>query len=122
MASGKSRTLARLSALRRRSLEKKTALWLAASNSVIERQRTREMHQAVAPQHENLIQLDPADALAFAGDPAGFHLIDTTMMYAPRSGGVKRYLMAKRGWLGRRRPDVRHTLVVPGALEPSYGG
>src|SRR5579862_1297314 len=27
------------------------------------------------------------------GDPAtGFHLIDTTMMYAPRSGGVKRYL------------------------------
>ncbi|MDP3174576.1 MAG: glycosyltransferase [Phenylobacterium sp.] len=45
----------------------------------------------------------------------GFHLIDTTMMYAPRSGGVKRYLNAKVSWLARRRPDVRHTLVVPGA-------
>ena len=45
----------------------------------------------------------------------GFHLIDTTMMYAPRSGGVKRYLSAKRQWLETRRPDIRHTLVVPGA-------
>ncbi len=36
-------------------------------------------------------------------------------MYAPRSGGVKRYLMAKRAWLESRRPDIRHTLVVPGA-------
>ncbi len=44
----------------------------------------------------------------------GFHLIDTTMMYAPRSGGVKRYLTAKRTWLEKRRPDIRHTLVVPG--------
>ncbi|WP_394763743.1 glycosyltransferase [Phenylobacterium sp.] len=44
----------------------------------------------------------------------GFHLIDTTMMYAPRSGGVKRYLSAKRTWLERRRPDIGHTLVVPG--------
>ena len=45
----------------------------------------------------------------------GFHLVDTTMMYAPRSGGVKRYLNAKRGWLDRSRPDLRHTLVTPGA-------
>jgi len=37
------------------------------------------------------------------------------MMYAPRSGGVKRYLSAKRAWLERRRPDLRHTLVTPGA-------
>jgi alpha-1,6-mannosyltransferase len=37
------------------------------------------------------------------------------MMYAPRSGGVKRYLMAKRAWLEKRRGDIRHTLVVPGA-------
>ena len=43
-----------------------------------------------------------------------FHLIDTTMMYAPRSGGVKRYLTAKRTWLEAHRPDIRHTLVVPG--------
>ncbi|THD79947.1 MAG: glycosyltransferase family 1 protein [Phenylobacterium sp.] len=37
------------------------------------------------------------------------------MMYAPRSGGVKSYLSAKRAWLEKRRPDIRHTLVVPGA-------
>jgi len=47
--------------------------------------------------------------------PAGFHLLDTTMMYAPKSGGVKRYLLAKRAWLEKRRPDLRHSLVVPGA-------
>ena len=45
----------------------------------------------------------------------GFHLIDTTMMYAPRSGGVKRYLHQKRDWLAERRPDISHTIVVPGA-------
>ncbi|MBE7218315.1 MAG: glycosyltransferase [Caulobacteraceae bacterium] len=43
------------------------------------------------------------------------HLIDTTMLFAPRSGGVKRYLLAKRAWMAEHRPDVRHTLVVPGA-------
>lgn len=41
-------------------------------------------------------------------------LVDTTMLYAPRSGGVKRYLNAKRAWLARARPGVRHTLVAPG--------
>jgi alpha-1,6-mannosyltransferase len=54
------------------------------------------------------------DALPRGDAPPAFHLIDTTMMYAPRSGGVKRYLTAKRTWLERRRPDIRHTLVVPG--------
>jgi alpha-1,6-mannosyltransferase len=57
------------------------------------------------------------DAAPRAGEglvPA-YHLIDTTMMYAPRSGGVKRYLTAKRAWLESHRPDIRHTLVVPGA-------
>ncbi|WP_374471348.1 glycosyltransferase [Phenylobacterium sp.] len=73
------------------------------------------MFDVVAPEHENLIRLDPADTPAFPGEPAGFHLIDTTMMYAPKSGGVKRYLLAKRAWLTKRRPDIRHTLVVPGA-------
>ena len=60
---------------------------------------------------------DPAAIPAARVEPAapGFHLIDTTMMYAPRSGGVKRYLSAKRQWLEIRRPDIRHTLVVPGA-------
>jgi alpha-1,6-mannosyltransferase len=36
------------------------------------------------------------------------------MLFAPRSGGVKRYLMAKCAWFHRNRPGVRHTLVVPG--------
>jgi len=37
------------------------------------------------------------------------------MMYAPRSGGVKRYLLAKRAWLSAHRPDIGHTIVAPGA-------
>jgi alpha-1,6-mannosyltransferase len=36
------------------------------------------------------------------------------MLYAPRSGGVKRYLTAKKTWIAEHRPEVRHTLVVPG--------
>lgn len=36
------------------------------------------------------------------------------MLFAPRSGGVKRYLMAKGAWLAGHRPGVRHTLVAPG--------
>jgi alpha-1,6-mannosyltransferase len=52
--------------------------------------------------------------LRIADDPRP-HLVDATMLYAPRSGGVKRYLTAKRAWLSRARTGVRHTLVVPGA-------
>ncbi len=48
-------------------------------------------------------------------------LVDTTMLYAPHSGGVKRYLSAKKAWLARHRPQVRHSLVVPGAAD-SYDG
>jgi alpha-1,6-mannosyltransferase len=48
-------------------------------------------------------------------------LVDTTMLYAPRSGGVKRYLLAKRAWFAAHRPQVRHTLVVPGAAD-GYDG
>jgi alpha-1,6-mannosyltransferase len=64
---------------------------------------------------DNTIRLDAAAAAHGAPSSDGFHLIDTTMMWAPKSGGVKRYLMAKRAWLQAHRPDVRHTLVVPGA-------
>ncbi len=53
------------------------------------------------------------DPEAEAGGSAP-HLVDTTMLYAPRSGGVKRYLMAKCAWFHKNRPGVRHTLVVPG--------
>ena len=44
----------------------------------------------------------------------GARMVDITMLYAPRSGGVKRYLDAKRAWLARHRPQVSHTLIVPG--------
>ncbi|WP_312126000.1 glycosyltransferase [Brevundimonas sp.] len=47
-------------------------------------------------------------------------LVDSTMLYAPRSGGVKRYLLAKKAWLAEQRPEVDHTLVVPGA-KYAYG-
>lgn len=42
-------------------------------------------------------------------------LVDTTMLFAPRSGGVKRYLLSKKAWLEANRASVAHTLVVPGA-------
>jgi alpha-1,6-mannosyltransferase len=42
-------------------------------------------------------------------------MVDTTMLYAPRSGGVKRYLQSKKAWLEANRPGVAHSLVVPGA-------
>jgi len=41
------------------------------------------------------------------------HLLDVTMLYAPTSGGVVRYLRAKRAWL-RRHTSIRHSLLVPG--------
>ena len=79
------------------------------------------MYEVAAPRAETLIRLDPADVLRSSKPTPGFHLIDTTMMYAPRSGGVKRYLTAKSGWLDIHRPDIRHTLVVPGASTRAQG-
>jgi alpha-1,6-mannosyltransferase len=62
---------------------------------------------------DSVVRFEPdAPAQRQAGH---YHLVDTTMMYAPRSGGVKRYLSAKRSWLQAHRPEVAHTLVVPGA-------
>jgi alpha-1,6-mannosyltransferase len=96
--------------------ESSADLFNAAASSIIAR-RSGRVFEAPSPRYANLIRLEPEAAVTPAephGVP-GFHLIDTTMMYAPKSGGVKRYLTAKRTWLARRRPDVRHTLVVPGA-------
>jgi alpha-1,6-mannosyltransferase len=45
------------------------------------------------------------------------HLLDTTMFFAPKGGGVGRYLRAKHDWLRRNRPNISHTLLVPGATE-----
>jgi alpha-1,6-mannosyltransferase len=43
------------------------------------------------------------------------------MLYAPRSGGVRRYLNSKRAWLSVHRPLVQHTLVVPGGRDAHDG-
>ncbi len=48
------------------------------------------------------------------------HLLDVTMLYAPTSGGVVRYLRAKHRWL-QQHTAVRHTLLVPAAAD-SLGG
>jgi alpha-1,6-mannosyltransferase len=42
------------------------------------------------------------------------HIVDVTLFFAPHSGGVKRYLLAKRNFL-RAQTQIRHSLVVPGA-------
>lgn len=42
------------------------------------------------------------------------HIVDLTLFFAPHSGGVKRYLMAKRAYLATQ-PQIRHSLLVPGA-------
>jgi alpha-1,6-mannosyltransferase len=44
------------------------------------------------------------------------HLLDVTMLYAPTSGGVVRYLRAKHAWL-RQNTAIRHSLLVPGATD-----
>lgn len=54
-------------------------------------------------------------AVKAAAADARPRLVDTTMLYAPRSGGVKRYLLSKKAWLAENRPDIAHSLVVPGA-------
>jgi alpha-1,6-mannosyltransferase len=50
-----------------------------------------------------------------AAEDARPRFVDTTMLYAPKSGGVKRYLLSKKSWLEANRPGVAHSLVVPGA-------
>lgn len=61
----------------------------------------------------------PHTASPVAGRPT--RLVDTTMLYAPQSGGVKRYLVAKRAWMKAERPGVRHSLVLPGKHEGHDG-
>ena len=58
---------------------------------------------------------DTLAALKAATNDARPRLVDTTMLFAPRSGGVKRYLMSKKAWLEAERPGVAHSLIVPGA-------
>jgi alpha-1,6-mannosyltransferase len=85
------------------------------------RRRVERVFDVATPKPDALLRPEVAEAAIRTGSTSAFHLIDTTMMYAPRSGGVKRYLTAKRAWLETRRPDIRHTLVVPGAVTRAEG-
>ncbi|ALJ10068.1 glycosyl transferase family 1 [Brevundimonas sp. DS20] len=58
---------------------------------------------------------DTLRALKQASQDERPRLLDTTMLYAPRSGGVKRYLLSKKAWIEANRPGVSHSLIVPGA-------
>ncbi len=49
------------------------------------------------------------------------HILDTTLFYAPHSGGVKRYLHEKRRCLARM-DGISHTLLVPGARDVLLAG
>jgi alpha-1,6-mannosyltransferase len=40
------------------------------------------------------------------------HLIDLTIFYAPKSGGVKTYLEAKAAWVAKET-NIRHTIIAP---------
>jgi alpha-1,6-mannosyltransferase len=72
-----------------------------------------------------LIQTSSVPCESDEGRPAavgpGVRFVDTTMLYAPKSGGVKRYLTAKRAWLSAHRPLVQHSLVVPGEIDAHDG-
>ena len=46
------------------------------------------------------------------------HIVDSTLFFAPHSGGVKRYLLEKSRYLASV-PGIRHTLLVPGPKENS---
>lgn len=46
-------------------------------------------------------------------DDQSLHLVDTSMFWAPNSGGVRRYLRAKHQWI-ERRPWLRQTIITAG--------
>jgi alpha-1,6-mannosyltransferase len=49
------------------------------------------------------------------------HLVDATLFFSPTSGGVKRYLTAKHGWLAAHS-RWQHTMVVPGEKDRTERG
>jgi alpha-1,6-mannosyltransferase len=49
------------------------------------------------------------------------HLLDITMFWSPRGGGVARYLRSKRDWLGAHS-NWRHTIMTPGPSTPETIG
>jgi alpha-1,6-mannosyltransferase len=61
-------------------------------------------------------EADPCVARRPSDGRDAVHILDATMLYAPGSGGVARYLREKRAWLARNT-TIRHTLVVPAARD-----
>ena len=51
--------------------------------------------------------------------PAGRHLVDVTLLFAPTSGGVRRYLLTKHEWLARHA-RLKHTVLVPGPHDAGF--
>ena len=43
------------------------------------------------------------------------------MFFGARSGGIKRYLLAKHDWIRRCRLDLKHTIIVPGRIDRIAG-
>ena len=77
------------------------------------------MDSVIGPQTASEARSPSEIQTRWSGKPT--RLVDTTMLYAPRSGGVRRYLTTKRAWIAANRPQVRHTLVVPGPRD-AYDG
>lgn len=63
---------------------------------------------------EGALRIDlPRGIVPLRTGPAGRHLVDVTLLFAPTSGGVRRYLLAKHEWLSRCS-RLKHTVLVPG--------
>jgi alpha-1,6-mannosyltransferase len=64
--------------------------------------------------HAGALRKDsPQRLVALRAGPAKRHLVDVTLLFAPTSGGVRRYLLAKHAWLTQHE-RLKHTVLVPG--------
>jgi alpha-1,6-mannosyltransferase len=71
-----------------------------------------QLMQPVAAQR----RIWPQGVVPLRTGPAGRHLVDVTLLFAPTSGGVRSYLLAKHRWL-TQRTRMRHTVLVPGSRD-----
>jgi alpha-1,6-mannosyltransferase len=68
------------------------------------------------PQAVALRRVTPQGIVPLRTGPAGRHLVDVTLFFAPTSGGVRRYVLAKHRWL-TQHARMRHTILVPGPCD-----
>ncbi len=79
------------------------------------------MFETIGPQAPALETLHTIRRDRLAETPV--RLVDTTMLWAPRSGGVESGIWRPSGpWLALERPLVRATLVAPGARDGQGAG